>query len=200
MPHDRRVRHRLQRQARTRPIPSAPARTRSCRPGLPRHPTTRCARRGPVAIDVGLLHELPTGRRPEAGADDHPQTLPVTGRRRDTSCDSTRPASAQGFANRRGRRRRASPRSARAATRRTAPLIVNVGARRDCPCSSANPSSVQPIVPLRSAATRFGMPALTSDCVPMMLRVRPAQLTMTRVCGSGASAPDALAPVPHPER
>ncbi len=32
------------------------------------------------------------------------------------------------------------------------------------------------------------MPAFTSDCVPMMLRVRPAQLTITRVAGSGASS------------
>jgi hypothetical protein len=44
------------------------------------------------------------------------------------------------------------------------------------------------MVPLRSAATGLGMPAFTSDCVPMMLRVRPAQLTMTRVAGSGASS------------
>ncbi len=45
------------------------------------------------------------------------------------------------------------------------------------------------MVPLRSATTRFGSPALISDCVPMMLRVRPAQFTTTRVAGSGASAP-----------
>ncbi len=45
------------------------------------------------------------------------------------------------------------------------------------------------MVPLRSATTRFGSPALISDCVPMMLRVRPAQFTTTRVDGSGASAP-----------
>jgi hypothetical protein len=45
------------------------------------------------------------------------------------------------------------------------------------------------MVPLRSAITRFGIPALIRDCVPMMLRVRPAQFTTTRVAGSGASAP-----------
>ncbi len=44
------------------------------------------------------------------------------------------------------------------------------------------------MVPLRSAATGLGRPAFTSDCVPMMLRVRPAQLTITRVAGSGASS------------
>jgi hypothetical protein len=41
-------------------------------------------------------------------------------------------------------------------------------------------------VPLRSATTRFGRPALISDCVPMIERVRPAQLTMTSVSGRGA--------------
>jgi hypothetical protein len=43
------------------------------------------------------------------------------------------------------------------------------------------------MVPLRSAATRLGSPALISDCAPMMDRVRPAQLTITVVAGSGAS-------------
>ena len=42
-------------------------------------------------------------------------------------------------------------------------------------------------MPLRSAATGFGTPALINDCAPMMLRVRPAQLTMIRVAGFGAS-------------
>ncbi len=42
------------------------------------------------------------------------------------------------------------------------------------------------MVPLRSATTLFGTPALISDCAPMMLRVRPAQLTTTRVSGEGA--------------
>ena len=35
------------------------------------------------------------------------------------------------------------------------------------------------MVPLRRAITGLGIPALTSDCVPMMLRVRPAQFTTT---------------------
>ena len=42
------------------------------------------------------------------------------------------------------------------------------------------------MVPLRSATTLFGTPALISDCAPMMLRVRPAQLTTTSVSGEGA--------------
>ena len=59
------------------------------------------------------------------------------------------------------------------------------------------------MVPLRRAATGLGMPALTKDCVPMMLRVRPAQFTTMRVLGLGArararrtsSAPGTLMPV-----
>ena len=58
------------------------------------------------------------------------------------------------------------------------------------------------MVPLRNATTLFGTPALISDCAPMMLRVRPAQLT-TSVSGEGArsrtrstsSAPGTLTPV-----
>ena len=42
------------------------------------------------------------------------------------------------------------------------------------------------MVPLRSARTGLGMPALISDCAPIMLRVRPAQLTTICVVGSGA--------------
>ena len=42
------------------------------------------------------------------------------------------------------------------------------------------------MVPLRSATTLLGTPALMSDCAPMMLRVRPAQLTTTSVSGEGA--------------
>src|SRR5665213_3424829 len=59
------------------------------------------------------------------------------------------------------------------------------------------------MVPLRSATTLLGTPALLSDCAPMMLRVRPAQLTTTNVSGEGAmsctrntnSAPGTLMPV-----
>ncbi len=59
------------------------------------------------------------------------------------------------------------------------------------------------MVPLRSATTLFGSPALISDCAPMMLRVRPAQFTTTMVSGDAAisrarstsSAPGTLMPV-----
>jgi hypothetical protein len=59
------------------------------------------------------------------------------------------------------------------------------------------------MVPLRSATTLFGTPALISDCAPTMLRVRPAQLTTTSVSGDGAmswtrstsSAPGTFTPV-----
>jgi hypothetical protein len=45
------------------------------------------------------------------------------------------------------------------------------------------------MVPLRSATTLLGTPALISDCVPMIERVRPAQLTTMVVSGSGAAWP-----------
>ena len=43
------------------------------------------------------------------------------------------------------------------------------------------------MVPFFSATTLFGMPALISDCAPMMERVRPAQFTTTSVSGRGAA-------------
>ncbi len=60
------------------------------------------------------------------------------------------------------------------------------GACRDLPLSQVWPASVKPMVPLRSATTLFGSPALIRDCAPMMLRVRPAQFTTTSVSGEGA--------------
>jgi hypothetical protein len=45
------------------------------------------------------------------------------------------------------------------------------------------------MVPLRSATTLLATPALISDCVPMIDRVRPAQLTTMVVSGSGATWP-----------
>ena len=45
------------------------------------------------------------------------------------------------------------------------------------------------MVPLRSAITLLVTPALISDWVPMIERVRPAQLTMMVVSGSGAARP-----------
>ena len=56
-------------------------------------------------------------------------------------------------------------------------------------CSRFCLASVQPIVPLRSARTLLVTPALISDCVPMIERVRPAQLTMIVVSESGAARP-----------
>ena len=47
------------------------------------------------------------------------------------------------------------------------------------------------MVPLRSATTLFGTPALISDCAPMMLRVRPAQLTTTERAGRRREVADA---------
>ena len=57
------------------------------------------------------------------------------------------------------------------------------------PCSRFCLASVQPIVPLRSARTLLVTPALISDWVPMIERVRPAQLTMMVVSESGAARP-----------
>jgi len=41
-------------------------------------------------------------------------------------------------------------------------------------------------VPFSSAITGLASRALRSDCAPMMLRVRPAQLTMTSVSGEAS--------------
>ena len=65
---------------------------------------------------------------------------------------------------------------------------VTAGAERVWPWSSVKPARDQPMVPFLSAATRFGIPAFTSDCAPMMLRVRPAQFTTTSDEGDGAAA------------
>ena len=61
-----------------------------------------------------------------------------------------------------------------------------LGKERWEPRSTVSPASSQPMVPPRRAATLLGMPALIRDWAPMMLRVRPAQLTTTNVSGSGA--------------
>src|SRR6516165_6536439 len=60
------------------------------------------------------------------------------------------------------------------------------GARRFFPLSQVKPARLQPMVPLRSATTLFGRPALISDWAPIMLRVRPAQLTTTVVLAEAA--------------
>ena len=66
------------------------------------------------------------------------------------------------------------------------PSPDTLGARLALPLSQVKPARCQPMVPLRSATTLLGTPALISDCAPMMLRVRPAQLTTTSVSGEGA--------------
>src|SRR2546430_101924 len=69
---------------------------------------------------------------------------------------------------------------------RASPSRETSGARAVLPLSQAKPARLQPMVPLRNATTLLGTPALISDCAPMMLRVRPAQLTTTMVSGEGA--------------
>src|SRR5450830_721398 len=102
--------------------------------------------------------------------------------------------------------RRTPARSATAracAAARACCSVLTSGARRLAPWSSFWPASSQPMVPLRRAVMRLGRPAFTSDWVPMMLRVRPAQLTTMWVLGSGAraaarstsSAPGTLTPL-----
>ena len=91
--------------------------------------------------------------------------------------------------------------SAAAFAQASAPCETS-GAHRDWPLSGRKPARLQPIVPLRSATTLFGTPALISDCAPMIERVRPAQLTTTSVSGlrttsctrSTSSAPGTLTP------
>ena len=65
------------------------------------------------------------------------------------------------------------------------PLLETSGARTALPLSQLSPARCQPMVPVRSATTLLGTPASISDCAPMMLRVRPAQLTTMVVAGEG---------------
>src|SRR5471032_3150792 len=65
------------------------------------------------------------------------------------------------------------------------PLLDTPGARAALLLSQVKPARCQPMVPLRSATTLLGTPALISDCAPIMLRVRPAQLTTMVVSGDG---------------
>ena len=66
--------------------------------------------------------------------------------------------------------------------------VEGAGARPVLLVSTSKPSSVHPIVPFLSATTLFGIRELTSDCVPTILRVRPAQLTITVVSGEGTAS------------
>ena len=91
-----------------------------------------------------------------------------------------------------GERRLVDPRDAaalghprRRLDRRLPPGSETSGGRRVAPCTTSNPARCQAIVPSFSDTTLLRTPALVSDCAPMMLRVRPPQLTITVVSGDG---------------
>ena len=137
-------------------------------------------------ILVGRLHQLAAGRGDARPPHARPRIRADRARRRDRACAPPRRASAQASRRRCGRCRSGAPRDRRRLWPRPSASREASGARADLPLSQAKPASVQPMVPLRSATTLFGTPALISDCAPMMLRVRPAQLTTTMVSGEGA--------------
>ncbi len=57
------------------------------------------------------------------------------------------------------------------------PVGEGGGATVRLPRAMVSPLRCQPAVPLRTQTTGFLIPALISDCAPMMPRVRPAQFT-----------------------
>src|ERR1700722_8859706 len=65
------------------------------------------------------------------------------------------------------------------------PSILTSGGFRDAPCATSRPARCQAIVPSFRDTTLLGTPALISDCAPMILRVRPPQLTTIVVSGDG---------------
>ncbi|MNC93030.1 hypothetical protein D3C83_95710 [compost metagenome] len=65
------------------------------------------------------------------------------------------------------------------------PACDNSGGRRVAPCTTSYPARCQAIVPSFSDMILLRNPALRSACAPMMLRVRPPQLTITVVSGDG---------------
>ena len=69
--------------------------------------------------------------------------------------------------------------------RRCRPASETSGGRRVAPCTTSNPARCQAIVPSFSDMILLRKPALRSACAPMMLRVRPPQLTITVVSGDG---------------
>ena len=144
--------------------------------------TMRAPRTGRGHVD--LLHQLAAGIMAEtlemAGA-----YIPRRrGHRSDRACDQSASAARRNHPCRGGERRRDRRRRARSLRASAKPPI---SPRLFEPCSSVCFASVQPMVPLRSATTLFGTPALISDCVPMIERVRPAQFTTMVVSGSGAA-------------
>ena len=66
------------------------------------------------------------------------------------------------------------------------PATEGNAATDDAPRATSKPAKCQPMVPFSKAAMGLRSPALINDWAPMMLRVRPAQLTTIGVSGSGA--------------
>ena len=138
-------------------------------------------------VPVGLLHQLPAGRRPEpgqvaggvllGGADVEPVHGPrpaVQQRRQPGGAD---PAHPRLTGDRPGRRLRPPGHGRRHPGGPALLAVVQV-----------QPGQAPADGPVAQRHHRLGSPALISDWVPMMLRVRPAQLTTTSVAGPGASA------------
>ena len=133
---------------------------------------------------VDLLHQLPAGVVAKARDVAGGIFLRVADVEAIERAVRSAPAAPAPLPGRRAGRRRDRRRRAHWLSRpRTAPIAP----RRSAPCSRSCFANVQPIVPLRSATTLLATPALISDWVPMIERVRPAQLTMMVVSGSGAA-------------
>ena len=188
-------------------IDLAPAHlARATRPSSRRAPAcrrrTRCARAACRHIDrspARVARPAPRARPPHGRR----RIRPDRARRTRKSCGSRRRAVARAPPRRCcGYRACAATLSAADFAQASAPCETS-GARTVLPLSGLKPARLQPIVPLRSATTLFGTPALISDCAPMIERVRPAQLTTTSVSGLGAmsctrstsSAPGTFTPV-----
>jgi hypothetical protein len=73
----------------------------------------------------------------------------------------------------------------RALLRRLQPSWRNVGRPPRRAVHDTEVGQCQAMVPSLSDTTLLATPALISDCAPMMLRVRPPQLTMTVVADDG---------------
>ena len=107
-------------------------------------------------------------------------------RRTDRACVAR--SRARTASKRRRRRCIATPKRSATRAAEPAPCATPSAARRGAwrVCAVGRARSRRDASPwCRSSAPRrwFGMPALISDCAPMMLRVRPAQLTTTSVSG-----------------
>ena len=138
-------------------------------------------------MGVGFLHELPARRRARAAqmarlvflrrADiEHVEAAPRRLRR--ATLRSVR-------LSMRAMPQRAATRAAASLADLAARLRLTSGGRRVAPCTTSKPARCQAMVPSFSDTILLRTPALISDCAPMMLRVRPPQLTMTVVSGDG---------------